>query len=67
LQPTVFWDNNIIDFVRMYTYLGVNFHANLDMNPVCAHFIKEAKNAENQLLSVMWRSKMRTFDGRLKV
>jgi hypothetical protein len=67
VHPTVFWDNNIIDFVRMYTDLGVNFYANLDMNPVCAHFIKKAENGENQLFSVTWRSKMRTFDSRLKV
>jgi hypothetical protein len=67
VQPSVFWDNNIIYYVRMYTYLGVNFYANLDMNPVCLQFIKKAKNAENQLFSVMWRSKTRTFDSRLKV
>jgi hypothetical protein len=63
----VYWEESIIEFVSMYTYLGVDFHSNLSTNPVCSQFLRKAKNAENQLFNVMWRCKMNTIDSRMKL
>jgi hypothetical protein len=66
-KPKIFWDDFELQYVSMYTYLGVNFHSNLSTSQVCSQFLKKAKNAENLLFNVMWRSKIRTFASRIKL
>jgi hypothetical protein len=67
VKTKVYWMDAEIEFVNMYTYLGVKFYSNLNTSYVCAHFIKKAKIGENQVFNVMWRYKLKTLDSRMKL
>jgi hypothetical protein len=67
VKPKVYWMDTEIEFVNMYTYLGVNFYSNLNTSSVCAHFLKKAKSGENHVFNVMWRCNMKTLDSRMKL
>jgi hypothetical protein len=67
VKPKVFWDDDEIEFVDEYTYLGIPFLSNLNTATVCARFIKKAKCAENQLFGVFFRSKTKTLTSRTKL
>jgi len=65
--PKVYWGENEIEFVKEYTYLGVPFYSNFNMADACQNFISKAKNAENLLFSLMYRSKIKTTHSRLTI
>jgi hypothetical protein len=67
VKPKVFWDDNEIEFVDEYLYLGVPFYSNFSSIPVSVYFIKKAKCAENQLFNLFYRSKIKTLPSRTKL
>jgi hypothetical protein len=46
-KPKIFWDDNEIEFVDEYVFLGVPFYSNFSSSPVCVYLTKKAKCAEN--------------------
>jgi hypothetical protein len=65
--PTLFWGENEVEVVDKYTYLGVTFYWNLDFGKTAEEFLLKAKVAEKHLFDIFRRSKMSTFDSRIKL
>jgi hypothetical protein len=55
------WDNETVDRVESYVYLGVPFHEQLDFQVTKNYFIKKSEIALRELKSLIYRSKMNDF------
>jgi hypothetical protein len=65
--PVLMWGNEVIEVVDKYTYLGVTFHWNLNFSNTVDGFLCKARVAEKHLFDIFRRSKMKTFDSRIKL
>ena len=58
------WENESIEIVNQYTYLGVPFYWNGRFGVAKKHFFEKAKIARGQLKTLLWRS--RTSDVKIQ-
>jgi hypothetical protein len=65
--PKIYWDENVIEYVSNYVYLGVPLHSNLDIKNTCTIFLNKAAKVEGQLCNVFYRGQINRLDSRLKL
>jgi len=66
-QPLVYCNDETIEVVDKYTYLGVTSYGKIDYNEMCNNFVNKALVAEKNLFSLFYKSKIKTLDSRIKL
>jgi hypothetical protein len=66
-QPKVFWDDEEIEIVNEYVYLGVTLNSKLNFSESSKVFFNKAQLAENQISNIAYRGNIRTLNSRLKL
>lgn len=68
-NPFLFYEDEKIEVVNTYRYLGVNFSASGSFGPFCKDLIKKAKGTTELMIGVLgrarsdfWESKMKLYD-----